>query len=137
MKTAFYLATALLLGFALNASADDMFMGRVGRPLREQNPKLKTDLTKPGPGKVVGRCTMLASTGGLGDTPCVELILILKDGKGAEVVRTRTDRSGNFAFEATDNTPYTIDVSSKLVQVVAPTEAVMTEKMIELKIRQK
>jgi hypothetical protein len=122
----------------MSSFSDDLNLappGKIGRAMRAAN-KQSDSSNKPGPGKIVGHCTVLAGSGSLTDGPCVELLLILNDPSGSEVVRTRTDKNGNFVFEAADGGTYTIASCSKFVSVTSPKTSVASGQSVDLKLQE-
>lgn len=139
----FFVIVCFALAWATAKSfSDDSFQvappGKLGRAMMNERSRRKPPSgTKAGPGKIVGKCTMPGGIGSIGDGPCVEVLLILNDKTGAEVVRTRTDKSGYFMFEASDKTEYTIASGSKFVEVASPKGTVHSGQDIDLKLQQK
>jgi hypothetical protein len=87
--------------------------------------------------KVFGQCTIIAGNGNMLGGPCTNLVLSLQPGKNKEIQNTRTTATGYFEFNAPLSESYKIGVSSKLYEVVSPSENVQSGESIDLKLRQK
>jgi hypothetical protein len=90
-----------------------------------------------GSGKLVGHCTVLAGGGSLLEGPCVDVLLTLKDGKGTEVLKARTNKNGYFTFAADDNGQYRLATGSQSYEVVTPTDTLHGGQKVDLKLRLK
>lgn len=109
---------------------------RLGR-FRPPPQKAEIQAPKPGPGKLVGHCTLLAGGGNLIEGPCDSALLILDDDKGQELVRTRTDKNGEFLFEAPTDGKFRIASGSRFIEVVSPMDLLHSGIHVDLKLKQK
>ena len=93
-----------------------------------------------GKGIIRGVCEILASPSNPVAGTCVTFVLILKDEKGAEVMKARTDTKGQFDFTIEGNKKYQIVSGSKYYQVVNPKQFITAEmtqgKIIALQLQQ-
>jgi hypothetical protein len=92
--------------------------------------------TVPADDAVKGHCTVVESTQNPIASACVSLMLILKDGKGTEVSRTRTTPSGSFEFDLPDGKPdqFSIDSGSPSYKVISWARA-SGHQAIDLKLQ--
>jgi hypothetical protein len=105
--------------------------GTRGRRFDQEKP------VEAGSGKLVGHCTVLAGGGSLLEGPCVDVLLTLKDGKGTEVLKARTNKNGYFTFAADDNGQYRLATGSQSYEVVTPTDTLHGGQKVDLKLRLK
>jgi hypothetical protein len=106
---------------------------------RGQRSRVAATPDKPseaGPGKLVGHCTLLAGGGNLFESPCNGIMLALKDGGGVELMQTRTDKNGEFTFEASEGVDYHVTAWSRFYAVVSPLGVLHAGQRIDLKIKQ-
>lgn len=127
----------LIIGNTAVAQVDavghlDGFKARVKQPIRETERD-----KKPALGKISGRCVLIAGNGNMFDTPCVNILLVLNDETGKEIVKTRTDKNGEFNFEAPANAKYKISSGSRFIEVVSPTYFLASGSHVNLSLRQK
>jgi hypothetical protein len=84
----------------------------------------------------MGDCSILSSPSNPITGACVEMVLVLKDADGKDVLKTRTDKDGKFQFTIASGYPFTIETGSKAFEVVDPKSKLYPGK-IQLQIRQK
>ena len=67
---------------------------------------------------IQGNCETVASASNPVPGACVNLVLILKDAQGNDVVKNRTSANGHFEFPAEPGKVYTIASGSRYFEVV-------------------
>lgn len=89
------------------------------------------------PGAIRGTCSIVESPTNPLPGPCVNVLLILNDPKGNEVVKDRTTPQGGFDFSAEPGKAYNIISGSKFYEVVTPKDVVHGGEKVNLVLRQK
>lgn len=84
-----------------------------------------------------GRCIIEENANNPLPGPCVNLLLILNDGKGNEVEKARTTPEGKFEFTAAQGKNYKIISGSRFYEVSSPKDSVQGGQRVDLILQQK
>ena len=87
--------------------------------------------------KITGACVIVPSPMNPISGPCVNLVLVLKDPEGKDVLKDRTNSQGQFEFSTEAGKAYTVASGSKFYDVVSPKGQIRSGSSIELKLQQK
>ena len=92
-------------------------------------------------GEIHGSCSIEESTSNPIAGPCVNLVLVLNDSEGKEVLKTRTTAQGqfDFALDSTTNTgsAFQIVPGSKFYEMSSPAALVHLGDRVHIKLKQK
>jgi len=86
---------------------------------------------------IQGNCETVSSPSNPIAGPCVNLVLILKDSAGNEVVKNRTSPQGRFEFPTEPGKDYTIASGSRYFDVVEGKSTVHSGSKILVHLKQK
>lgn len=89
------------------------------------------------PNVLRGTCTLVEGPTDSFSSPCVDLVIVLTDEKGAEISRTRTTSKGAFKFTADKKKVYLLGAGSDLYELISPTGSFHGGTTVELKFREK
>jgi hypothetical protein len=140
MKLASRLVPLLLLLLAFPALADDGTPPSPTQPSsarRAHGKRLNPSATSKNPGTIRGRCTVVESDSNPIAGPCVDMVLLLNDEKGNEVLRTRTSAKGDFEFAADPAVKYRVGSGSKFYDLVQPEGLLHGGASVDMRLRQK
>lgn len=116
---------------------DDTSGGFVGRGHRVGKRMRVGEDGAANSGTIHGHCTLLEGNGNPISGPCVNLILVLNDANGNEVLRTRTSSGGDFVFLGEKNVQYQVVVESRSYEIAGPAKSIRGGEHIDLKLRYK
>ncbi len=88
-------------------------------------------------GSIRGGCTVVVSDSNPLSGPCADLLLVLTDVDGNEVVKTRTTTAGLFDFISEPDKSYKIVSLSKAYETVAPVGVVHNGDRVAVQLRLK
>ena len=144
-STAFLFASIALIAFvgslanaAQSFSEYDGDQNSVPAPHGKHTAKMaRKPITKPDQLAIKGVCRILPSASNPLPGFCINIVLVLMDTQGPEVVRVRTTDRGEFEFAAVSGKTYHIVAASKFYEVSSPTDAVRAGDNIQIQLRAK
>ncbi len=105
---------------------------------RRSNKRGSVQNNKKNVGTISGKCALIANQKNPFPSTCSDTQLILSDDKGTELLRTRTDKDGNFSFgDTVAEQSYQITPVSHSYEVFSPKKALHSGDVVDLKIQQK
>lgn len=142
---AFLFVSIALIGFvggfakaAQSFSEYDSDQNSVPAPHGKHAAKMaRKTITKPDQLAIKGVCRILPSASNPLPGFCINIVLVLLDTQGPEVVRVRTTDRGEFEFTAASGKTYHIVAASKFYEVASPTEAVRAGDSLQIQLRAK
>ena len=98
----------------------------------------KTDLESASKNSdtIRGICIIIESATNPVASTCMNLLLILNDLQGNEMMRTRTTAQGQFEFSADSGKAYRIISGSKFYELVSPTSPIHGGDKIQVQLQQ-
>lgn len=118
-------------------SASDMNGSTMGRGRRSTGNRVNLTAADSDASMISGVCTVAESESNPIASPCVNLLLVLKDSDGNEILKTRTTLQGQFDFVAEQGKKYILASGSKFYDVISPKAAVQGGGKIRLVLQQK
>ncbi len=116
----FRFVSLALVGFSITASASPVTTTHQEEMKSNDGLGLRANKNAPVMGTIRGFCVIAPAQGLNSDSPCTNLMLILKDTDGSDVTRDRTSPQGEFSFPVEQGKLYRVASGSRFYESKNP-----------------